>query len=239
MSAKKGNWIVRRRGPDGALTRAQIVKLSEDFGLPEADVQALSTAIAYPLSPEFFVGSVVKVLKQQDKGASELDGLIKNIRQAEVRLDKAVAQIDQVQIEFRNAGKGLEDPNLWLRENLRSALSSVRYLRKAIERSAKKHAPYFTGDPDKRKRKADDERQASILFCIFNAWEGANRKVTITSDGSTSKRRGPLVDFTNAVVSCITDPVIQIKGETVWQTIKEWRDIMQLRDQVERSKAID
>lgn len=237
MSAKKGNWIVRRRGEDGALARAQIVKLSEDFGLPEADVQALSTAIAYPLSPEFLVGSVVKVLKQQDKGGSELDALIKNIRQAEVRLDKAAAQIDKVQIGFPNAGKGLEDPNLWLRENLHSTLSNVQFLRKALERSAKKYFPIFTDEPDNRKIR--DERQLAILFAIFNAWEGPNRKVTVTTHPLSSERYGPLVDFTNAVVSCITDPVTQIKGETVWQTIKEWRSIMKLRDQVERSKAID
>jgi len=234
MPVERGNWVVRRRGPEGVLTNAQTLKLSEDFGISEQDVQALSKSIAYPLSPEFFVGSVVKVLKQQEKGPKELDILLTSIRQAEVRLATAVAQIDLIRIQFPNAGRGVEDPNTWLTDELAASLTKVQFIRGALERSTKKYATNFLGEPDRRKNR--DERQWSILFAIFDAWKASSRKISITSHGVTSERSGPLVDFTNAVVSYVTDPVTQLKGETVWQAIKEWREAKKREEQVDQFK---
>ena len=237
MPVEKGNWVVRRRGPEGVLTNAQTLKLSEDFGISEQYVQALSKSIAYPLSPEFFVGSVVKVLKQQEKGAKELDILLTNIRQAEVRLAKAVAQIELIRIQFPNAGRGVEDPNTWLTDELNASFEKVQFIRGALERSTRKHDAYFIGDPDKRTQR--DDRQWSVIFAILDTWEASGRKETYTSDGVTSKRSGPLVSFTNAVVSYVTEPVMEIKGETVRQALDIWRHFRALEDIVYRSEEND
>ena len=237
MSAEQGNWVVRRRGPEGVLTNVQVRTLSKDFSISEEHVRALSKAIAYPLSPDFFVGSLVKFLKQQDKSSAELDILIKYIRQAEVRLAKAAAQIDQISIQFPNAGKGVEDPNVWLRHELHDSLKKVELIRHAVDRSTKKYSADFIGDPDKRRHR--DERQWSILFATFDAWQASGRKETYTSDGITSKRSGPLVNFTNAVVSFVTEPVMEIKGETVRQALEKWQHFRVLEKQVDHFKKND
>lgn len=231
MPVVKKNWVIRSRGPEGALTDAQVCKLSEDYELPEDCLRSLSEAIAYLLSPEFFVGSVVKVLKQLEKGPAELEKLMKNIRKAEAHLVRAEAQMHQIRVQFPNAGKGLEDPNIWLTTELEKSIQNVRFVRKALERSIEKYSANYVGNPDKRSNR--DHRQWSVLFAIFDAWKASGRNVAISTNVGTSERSGPLVDFAAAVISCVTDPVIQLKGETVWQAIKEWREIKKLEDQVD------
>jgi hypothetical protein len=228
----KQNWVVRSRGSEGALTDAQVYRLATEFGLSEDCLRCLSKDIAHPLSPEFFVGDIVKVLKQQDKSSAEIDKLIKNIRQAEIRLIKATAQIRETSIQFPNVGQGIEDPNIWLTTELGMSTQNVQFIRRLLEKSTKKYSASYFGEPDKRSNR--DHRQGSVLFAIFDAWKASGRKVTISTNAVTSERTGPLVDFADAVISCVTNPVIQLKGETVWQAIKRWQKLRKLEDKVDQ-----
>lgn len=237
MPIKKGDWVIRPWGPDGALTNTQVCTLSKNFSISEQHVRALSKAIAYPLSPNFFVGSVVEVLKWREKGPEELDSLIKNIHQAEVRLGKAAAQIDRISIQFPNVGEGVEDPNICLRDELDDSLKKVKFIRRALEQSTKKYSANFRGEPDNKKNRYS--RHWSVLFAILDTWEASGRKEVYTSDGITSKRSGPLVDFTNEVVSYVTDPIMEIKGETVRRALDKWRHCRALEDKVYRSEKND
>jgi hypothetical protein len=73
------------------------------------------------------------------------------------------------------------------------------------------------------KRLLVDMRRQWILPAIFQFWyeHGPNRRYT--TDKATSERSGPLVEFTNALVSCITDPSLQLSGDTIVKGFASFR----------------
>ncbi|MGR3702789.1 MAG: hypothetical protein ACU0A4_11925 [Paracoccaceae bacterium] len=194
----------------------QIQELAEDFNLPEDAVFALSQALAYPLSPNFRVRNVIEVLQKQAKGSVEVEKLIKKIRLARSNLTAAQELFAELNFNFPgNTGKR----NDWLRSKLDEALMYTVNLEGATTRGEKLHGQTFAGKPDKRRNR--DERRRAVLMVIFDIWHYAGRNVSVTSQDTS--RGGPLVDFSRAVVRCITDPPYELSGETVWQEIKALR----------------
>jgi len=222
------NWIVRSETEQGPLSSEQVIALAQASDLEETDVRALSQTLAYALSNRFFPRSVIKVVKQMNKGPSELEKLINELRHAETRLTRAVILYSQIQVNFPAIKRGISDPNITYRKDLDVALLNVEQINTSLARSSKKHGAHFTGNPDKRRQR--DERRRAVLSAIFDTWHATGRKVTISTIGATSERTGPLVDFTNSVIRCLTDPATDLKGETIWSEIKEWRKLQSLRD---------
>ena len=222
------NWIVRSETEQGPLSSEQVSALAQASDLAEADVRALSQTLAHPLSDRFLPRGVIKVVKRMNKGPSELEKLIKVLRQAEAQMKRAVALYSQIEVHFPAIERGISDPNITYRRDLDVALLNVENINKSLARSSKKHGSHFTGDPDKRLQR--DERRIAVLSAIFDTWHAAGREVNVSTDGSSSERTGPLVDFTNSVVRCLTDPAINLNGETIWSDIKKWRKLQRFRD---------
>lgn len=65
------------------------------------------------------------------------------------------------------------------------------------------------------RRNLKDRRRDEVLGEIFQAWVNCGRTITFTTDAITSKRRGELIDFSQAVCLCLTDPPTEIKSETI------------------------
>lgn len=212
------NWIIRPRSSHGALDDTQVQSLAKEFMLPEPEVRKLSKTLAHPLSERFAVRGILKVIKQMEKGPSELEKLIKELRHAELRLRRAAALYSEIHVRFPAVERGTGDPNPFYKAQLDQALSNIEIINSSL---ARRYTARFTGDPDKRQRR--DERRGAVLRAIFDTWDAAGRKVSISTIGSSSERSGPLVDFANAVVRCVTDPATEISGETIWSEIKEWR----------------
>lgn len=222
------NWVIGTETEQGPPDREQVHRLAKDADLSESDIDALSQSLAYALSDRFFPRGVTKVAKQMAKGPSELEKLIRELRHAEARLHRAIELYSNVQVQFPAVKRGVSDPNIHHRAALDTALRSVQRINQSLARSAKKDSAHFTGDPDKRRSK--DERRSAVLFAIFDIWQAAGRKVTISTIGSSSERTGPLVDFTNAVVRCVTDPPTNLSGETIRSEIKDWRRFQKFED---------
>jgi hypothetical protein len=228
MSAKSGNWIVNQRSSRGPLDDKQVRQLALDFDLSEEDLRELSLNIAFALSDTFLPLGILEYSQQLKKGPSELEKLIKEMQQAEARLARAVDLFKLIEIRYPKVGHPLDDPNYFYKSTLDDTLRNVKLINSSLARSSKKYSSRFTGEPDKRHIR--DERRGPILMAIFQTWHAAGRKVSVTTQPGNSKRTGPLVDFTNAVVSSITDPVTVINGETIWKTIKFWRRLKKLQE---------
>lgn len=222
------NWIVKSETEQGPLNSEQVSALAQASNLAEADVRALSQTLAYPVSNRFFPRGVIKVVKQMNKAPSELEKLIKELRHAEARIKQSVALYSQIEVRFPAIERGISDPNIMYRKDLDVALLNVEQINRSLARSSKKHGARFTGDPDKRLNR--DERRIAVLSAIFDTWHAAGREVNVSTIGSSSERTGPLVDFTNSVVRCLTDPAIDLNGETIWSDIKKWRNRQRSQD---------
>lgn len=228
-----GNWIIRSEWPQGALDSEQIQKLAQDFDLTEANVSTMSLALAHPLSNDFMPLGILKRIRQLKKGSAELEKLINELRQAEKRLMRASELYSQIQVHYPAIALGIADPNVTKRSDLDHALRIVKLRSRSLARGSKKYRVHFMNEPDKRYVR--DDRRSSVLHVIFDAWSAAGKTVSISTDTLTSQRRGPLVDFTNAVVTRITNPVTEISGETIWKEIKNWRH----SNKYQGSKCID
>lgn len=215
------NWIVQSDSAKGPLDSEQVSRLAQDFNLSESEVSQLSENLIHPLSSRLKVRGVIEGFEQDRRGPAELEKLFREVRQAEVRLQRAVSLYSQLEIQFPALKRKISNPNVVYKEWLSTALMNVEQISSMLARSTNRHEARFTGNPNKRRNR--DERRGAILSTVFDAWHSAGRKVSISTIGSTSERTGPLVDFTNAVVRCITDPATDLSGETIWTEIKEWR----------------
>lgn len=221
------SWIVQSASAKDPLDSEQVSRLAQDFNLSESEVRQLSEKLIHPLSSHFKVRGVIEGLEQDRRGPAELEKLFREVRQAEMRLQRAVSLYSQLKIQFPALTRGIADPNELYKEQLSTALMNVKLFSSMLARSANRDEVRFTGNPNKRRNR--DERRGAILSTVFDAWHSAGRKVSISTIGSTSERTGPLVDFANAVVRCITDPATDLSGETIWTEIKEWRRFQKYR----------
>lgn len=227
-------WIMQQETADGPLNDTQIQQLAADFDLPRDSLRDLSSALAGCLSGRIVSRGILKVVKQMERGPSDLDKLIKELRQAQVRLSSASALYSEIEVQYPKVGRSKDDPNTVYRSMLRNALNDVSLLSETLARGAVKYGVHFTGEPDKRRNR--DYCRTAILGCIFDTWHAAGRNVSLTTNPVTSERTGPLVDFTNAIVRCITDPVSEIKGETIWKEVQSWRERQESKELYERLK---
>ncbi|WP_081508438.1 hypothetical protein [Roseovarius mucosus] len=219
---------------DGPLNDTQIQQFAADFDLPRDSLRKLSSALGGCLSGRIVSRGILKVVKQMEMGPSELEKLIKELRQAQVRLSRASALYSEIEVQYPKVGRSKDNPNIVFRLMLENALRDVSVLSGTLARAAVKYGVHFTGEPDKRRNR--DYRRTVILGCIFDTWHAADKNVSLTTNSVTSERTGPLVDFTNAIVRCITDPVSEIKGETIWKEVQGWREHQESKELYERLK---
>lgn len=72
-------------------------------------------------------------------------------------------------------------------------------------------------------RRLPDDRRDWVLHSIFSFWQSQGRKLTYTTDGITSERRGIIFAFVNAVLACVTDPCDSLGEETIVKEIRRWK----------------
>lgn len=78
----------------------------------------------------------------------------------------------------------------------------------------------YSGMPDRRKTR--DLRREIVCWTTFNFWEENGRKLGYTSDLVRDARGGPLIDFINSIVACMTEPSTTISGETLKMDIEKY-----------------
>lgn len=213
------------RREEGALTREQMASLRESHDVDEVHLLELSRQIASALSEKLTLAQPELSPSRDEKGVREARKLLKSLETAESKLKEAALVLENLRFRDPLGHIGRPNPAEAHLANFRKSCAQVEEFRGYISTMAEHQLTFSTGTPDKRRMR--DERRRMICTAIFNAWEENGDKLSYTTetDKERNQRVGPLVDFINAVVACITDPVTELSGETIRSEIDWYRSI--------------
>lgn len=223
ISKDSVGWRVRVYGDDeGALSDDQIVCLSVSHGLTIDALRRLSSALTIALDEQRQLMRKEMKMLQEARAIKEVKAAISELRAAQKKLMSARQRIDT--IRFRNpfAHTGTQNASVGQIENFDLAISDVTYFREYLEVMMRGGLISFREISDKRRIR--DERRRVVCWFIFTFWQEIGRKLSYTTDPDTSERTGPLVDFVNSVVACISDPPAKISGETIKSEMEEFKE---------------
>lgn len=206
-----------------ALTAAEIEDVSARFELPENDLNQLSRRLAASLTPK--VEPVLVAVSRTEA-----------MRWAEAKMAEVCTHLMKASEEALKAFDLVQGLTLGglAEAGVAARLDQTRALHNSVLLDIERiHDRYFalarqTGlllDLDALDRRTvGDPRRRKILFLLFGFWERTGRPLTITTDPiDNGRRKGPLIDFVNAVVRCITEPARDLSGETIWMDLKAFR----------------
>lgn len=109
-------------------------------------------------------------------------------------------------------------------ENLRDALVHLQQVQDGLQRTLKRPGTVRLDIPDKRR--VSDGRREAVLFSVFVTWGEAGRPLTYTTEPLSSNRVGPLIEFTNAVVRCVTEPSKPLPPRMIQKELKALLDFL-------------
>ncbi|MCE5974923.1 hypothetical protein LZA78_15675 [Sinirhodobacter sp. WL0062] len=220
MSRTTFPWKIQRKTPDGPLTDAQRRDLSAQFEIPLENLRELSAALGHALDPWLFVPSIITIVKQVERAPTEFEHLMRDLRQAEKYLGKAMERMRTLAVVDTQRAELSKDH---FRDQVSTSYEAVRQMNRDFAQMDKTGSAKldFLGDPDARRTR--DDRREAILAAIFRCWYRSGRSETVTTDGSSSERKGPLFDFVDAVVDCVSEPGGRLSGHTIWKDLQQWR----------------
>jgi hypothetical protein len=207
-------WRLAEYGPEGPLSDEQIADLARRFDLAPSDLRELSASLGDALSTRAtFNLAQVQRSSAAAQAARQLRKARREVIAARTRLADIVRELSRLWVEDPRW------PEAALLDHARAALISALHQLKEVPPSldgllqAKDSVLEF--EPID-KRVLTDERRRAVLRAIFRQWYRAGRSLGFTTDvPNQSARRGPLIDFANAVVACVTDPPTELSGETI------------------------
>jgi hypothetical protein len=221
-------WRVRDLR-DGALDEEQIQKLAADFQLDPKLLRQLSLDLAGSLQKKIHprVRLRLGIIIPPNKAPDELGRAIKEIRLAEKNIGKALSRLDRLYIFDPLREKRTEDSLVVFLASLRQSYKEMSFTRRVLERRARiEDGVHFRGEPDKRRTR--DYRRKLICSCIFEAWTRGGRGLSYTTAPGSSERRGPLIEFVNAVVGCVSTPPGKLNGETIRRELDSFKRLKHL-----------
>lgn len=211
-------WKLENYGDNGALNDAQIETLALQFSLTRNQLRELSWELGHAL------GGVPTIIlinrsKAEAEATAEIAQAIKDLSDAMRKLTSAEGRLDRLfideecdvdgSIQFSNARNQLAQSHDGVQTIKDVLLDVSKILGLAL---VLRHADT---------RSIPDHRRTKILSQIMYFWHSVGRKLTYTTDPSNSERRGELIDFTNAVVKCISDPPGALSGESIIAAVKQ------------------
>ncbi|WP_442582058.1 hypothetical protein ACSBOB_08855 [Mesorhizobium sp. ASY16-5R] len=205
-----------REGPatcQGALTEAHIVLLSATHEIGTDTLCELSKKLDGALSRQLNMTEPEFADKRADKGTREAKKALHHLGSVEKDLARALEIFRSLRFKNPFAHVGMPDPFVGHVAELEKAEESVKKFRTSAAAMARNGLISFKPNPDKRLIR--DVRRQIVCTSIFNCWEEIGGKLTYTTDPITSERGGPLFEFANGVVECITEPPSRLSGSTM------------------------
>lgn len=213
-------WKVLKYGVNGPLPDEQISSIAAQFALEFDDLRKLSGYLGIALHPSQNLVSisrsiaVAQAAKEILRARNEIETAIRVVNSAILRL-KGVQSGSVSPDDAQPSQQAMVLP-------LEASLAQLNLARSAIEESSKHPNEVLLIAPDD-KRCLHDHRRERILRVLFHFWADAGRNLTFTTDPLTSERRGPLIEFVNAVVACVTEPPSTLKAETIVTELRKFR----------------
>jgi hypothetical protein len=209
------HWKPLDHGEFAALSEEQIESLAARFSLRTDDLRKLSRAVAIDLSPVPGIGTGLIPASRSTavaRGTKGLDRALKQVALAERHLRRAVAELNRLP---PNRAADTDHVNEFL-ETMRSVSSfpdQLNALGLRMAKIAKNPDVALSIAPDNW-RPTRDPRRKLVLEDIFQFWKSTGHD-TFTTETFNSRRRGPLIEFVNAVFACISDPPTKLGAELI------------------------
>ena len=200
-----------------------MTSLRESHDVDEVHLWELSQKIAGALSERLSLSQPELGFSRDEKGVREAKKLLKSLEIAASKLKEAALILEDIGFKDPFAHIGRPNPAEAHLANFHKSCAQVAEFQIYVSTMAEQQQVFSTGTPDKRRMR--DERRRMICTAIFNAWAENGGKVSYTTetDKERNQRVGPLVNFFNSVVACITDPVTELSGETIRSEIDWYR----------------
>jgi hypothetical protein len=210
-------------GPDRdehAFTPKQRAHIAEQFEFTLEQAEALSKAVAIELNPTLspFVLHVPRQVSINRATAKlkEVEALLFKACDLMTQALEIAETLDTAQANDRDGAEKLNK----LRREHEEATRSLEALHRKYSILRKRPDCALDLSPENR-RKISDERRKTILFCIFDFWAASGRSLTTTTADST--RKGPLYEFVNAIVVCLTVRGVALSGHTIFDDLKDYK----------------
>jgi hypothetical protein len=210
------HWKVQRYGVDGPLSDEQIGSIAAEFSLGFDDLRKLSGYLGIALHAPQNLISISRSIAAA-RAAKEVQRARNEIETAITAVNSAILRLERVQSD--SASPDLQQTMVL---PLKASLGQLSVARSEIEKGSKRPDEVLLIAPDD-KRRLHDRRREHILRALFHFWADAGRNLTLTTDPLTSERRGPLIEFVNAVVACVTEPPSTLKAETIVAELRKFR----------------
>ena len=213
----KVSWIIRNYQEKGALTDTTKAQIVEQFDLEPELVDELSILVGNSLDEESEV-SLAKVTREKAvmRGRKRLEDAARLAKR--MKTDKAAirAHLSRLQPYFDDSGRAA--PRLAsLQEELTSIHSVLGSLEARIDELAAIENGVAEIEPDDKRNSRDGRREHVVRSCCY-IWEDAGRTVSYTSVSyapPNQQRRGKLVDLIQIVTRNVTNPVTELRVETI------------------------
>jgi hypothetical protein len=224
MPQKKIVWCHSKAKRHGALTPDQIASLSDRFDLPEAALQGFAVDLGMALNPPPPAFGILPVFMAKEKTLDEFAGLQRDLDRARSALEKACRRFDHIAFGGESETHPHRDRNSLVRDAVLEALIKLNEAEQEIRtidypEDKVEHPDFRTVGP------REDVRRRWVLRAIFLFWQSLGRPLGFTTDPITSKRHGELIDFTQAVIRCISDPPGELSAETIVKEISAFKKL--------------
>lgn len=197
----------------GVLAEEDIERIAASYAIDPALLRALSRKLRGTFSSTFNFSQPELVQGRKEAGKKRLARANDQIRSAQTKLSEASKQLQDVRFSDPYAHIGRPNPFETQIDDFESLLASLKELAEFFSIMERSDLARYQGTADARK--VSDVRRMLVCINLFGLWDDLDRKLSFTTDPSTSKRTGLLFEFVNDVVLCLTDPPERLSGEAI------------------------
>lgn len=207
-----------------ALAVDEIKSLAEGFAFPADAVAALSKDLARALNTTITpVFAPLPRKKAIARAQTEMQRTAKDIMTASEALLRGFERLERLDTIQANNRLGAARFKA-LQKDYDQVLRDVETLHRKLR--------FLADTPDvaldlrpEDKRGVSDLRRTAVLSCLFAFWAAAGRELSLTSDAIRNRRGGPLIEFVNSVVRCITEPSNDLSSETIHDEVNTYKRV--------------
>lgn len=213
---------------EGAIPNDRITQLSAKFDLGTEHLDGLSVGLTIALHPDRYLGREEIKSLQRERAQRAIEDAVTDLGAATKKLSRVSDRINAISFKPMFSYLELPKPEAAHLQNLERCIADIANLKKFLLTMSRGNAVSSKNVPDKRFLR--DERRRIVCKFIFESWEESGRVLSYTTDPLTSDRGGPLLEFVNAVVECITDPPGQLGGEAIKTELEAFKNLRAERD---------
>lgn len=206
--------------PIEPLDDIDIERLAAIHRIDEALLRKLSGKLRSVLRPQLKLSQPDIAPARRKKGLKELGRANDLLRSAEGKLQAAEKILNNLRFTNDFGHTGMPNPGDRRLEEFRTAIQTIEECSDFFKTMEQYDMATALGTPDARK--STDVRRTILCVTIFNLWSDLERNLTYTTNPVSGERTGPLIDFVNDMVHCMTAPPSRLSGEAIKRELDDF-----------------